>query len=340
MDQYSSLVSEEHILSCINKYFPEQSYLNIIGRGDDCAVLSVTSPLCISTDMFIENIHFRHSYFSPEDIGWKALAVNLSDIAACGAQPIGFTVGLALPLNTSIDILEGIYSGMSHLAKQFNLPLLGGDLSQASELSICITILGETHTPLLRAQAQPGDIIFIIGQIGLAHTGLQLLEQQGTKAIELYPKSCMAHLRPFPLIHEGITLSKMANNWSQQTKTPHRLALIDNSDGLAQDLPRLLGKGKGADIIIPALDHEIIQFIESHYTKNKYSPALHAVIGGEDYSLIGTCSPSFGSKLNMIIPNITIIGSVTDSGPILFNGQQVQGFDHFRGNYINPSTKL
>ena len=131
----------------------------------------------------------------------------------------------------------------------------------------------------------------------------------------------------------------MAKNWSQQTKTPHRLALIDNSDGLAQDLPRLLGEGKGADITIPALDHEIIQFIESHYAKSEYSPDLHAVIGGEDYSLIGTCSPNFGAKLKVVMSNITIIGSVTDSGSILFNGQQVQGFDHFRVNYINPSTK-
>lgn len=333
MNDYSSLISEEHLLSSIDKYFPKRFTTNIVGRGDDCAVFNTASSLCISTDLFIENIHFRCEYFTPEDIGWKALAVNLSDIAACGAQPIGFSIGLALPSYTSIDILEGIYAGMSHLAKQFNLPLLGGDLSQAPQLSICITVLGETDNPLLRAQSQPGDVIFIIGEIGLACTGLQLLEQEGTKAIELYPKSCMAHLRPFPLIHEGLSLSKMVKNWSQQTIKPSRLALMDNSDGLAQDLPRLLGKGKGADITIPSLDYEIIQFIHSSYTKNKYSPEIHAFIGGEDYNLIGTCSPSFGSMLQAVIPNIHIIGYVTDSDTILCHGKNLQGFDHFRKNH-------
>ena len=82
----------------------------LLGRGDDCAVLGVSGPLCVSTDLFMEDVHFRRSYFTPEDIGWKALAVNLSDLAADGARPMGFTVGLSLPPDADMALVAVSYT--------------------------------------------------------------------------------------------------------------------------------------------------------------------------------------------------------------------------------------
>ena len=104
----SDLVSEDHILARIASHFPNEGPDVLLGRGDDCAVLGVSGPLCVSTDLFMEDVHFRRSYFTPEDIGWKALAVNLSDLAADGARPMGFTVGLSLPPDADMALVDGL----------------------------------------------------------------------------------------------------------------------------------------------------------------------------------------------------------------------------------------
>ena len=108
----SDLVSEDHILARIASHFPNEGPDVLLGRGDDCAVLGVSGPLCVSTDLFMEDVHFRRSYFTPEDIGWKALAVNLSDLAADGARPMGFTVGLSLPPDADMALVDGLCAGI------------------------------------------------------------------------------------------------------------------------------------------------------------------------------------------------------------------------------------
>lgn len=124
------LGSEDAILARIASHFPNTGEEVLLGRGDDCAVLRAGSPLCISTDLFMEDVHFRRGYFSPQDIGWKALAVNLSDLAACGARPSGFTVGLSLPPDADMELVDGLCEGMARLAEQASAPLVGGDLSR------------------------------------------------------------------------------------------------------------------------------------------------------------------------------------------------------------------
>ena len=123
----SDLVSEDHILARIASHFPNEGPDVLLGRGDDCAVLGVSGPLCVSTDLFMEDVHFRRSYFTPEDIGWKALAVNLSDLAADGARPMGFTVGLSLPPDADMALVDGLCAGMAELAAQASVPLVGGE---------------------------------------------------------------------------------------------------------------------------------------------------------------------------------------------------------------------
>ena len=170
----SDLVSEDHILARIASHFPNEGPDVLLGRGDDCAVLGVSGPLCVSTDLFMEDVHFRRSYFTPEDIGWKALAVNLSDLAADGARPMGFTVGLSLPPDADMALVDGLCAGMAELAAQASVPLVGGDLSRADKLHLCLTVFGQAEKTLLRGEAQPGDVIFLIGRTGLARAGLLL----------------------------------------------------------------------------------------------------------------------------------------------------------------------
>ena len=115
----SDLVSEDHILARIASHFPNEGPDVLLGRGDDCAVLGVSGPLCVSTDLFMEDVHFRRAYFTPEDIGWKALAVNLSDLAADGARPMGFTVGLSLPPDADMALVDGLCAGIPYHTLKF-----------------------------------------------------------------------------------------------------------------------------------------------------------------------------------------------------------------------------
>ena len=276
----SDLVSEDHILARIASHFPNEGPDVLLGRGDDCAVLGVSGPLCVSTDLFMEDVHFRRSYFTPEDIGWKALAVNLSDLAADGARPMGFTVGLS-------------------------------------------------------GEAQPGDVIFLIGRTGLARAGLLLLEERGRAALNEWPIPCEAHLRPAPRLKEGMRLSRLAADWGRGKGDPTcgRLGLMDLSDGLARDLPRLVGPGMGADIDMPMPHTEILRFMRSRNEAEPVAAAKrHAFLGGEDYALIGTCSPELAVHVMVANAETTMLGKVTEGGVIRVDGVPISGgFDHFAG---------
>ena len=109
------LGSEDAILARISRYFPAAPPGFPLGRSDDCCLLPAMAPLAVSTDLFLEDVHFRRAYFTPQDLGWKALAVNLSDLAACGARPLAFTLGLALPPDADMELVDGIFAGMHEL---------------------------------------------------------------------------------------------------------------------------------------------------------------------------------------------------------------------------------
>ncbi len=331
-------LSEDIILKKITQYFPNTHKSVLLGRGDDCAVLRTKNSICISTDLFIEDVHFRSAYFSPEDIGYKSLAVNISDIAAMGARPVGFSLGLAFPPNIEMSWLEGFFSGMSTLANLHSLALLGGDLSRANSIYISITVWGESvrqknfnnsSIPFLtRGGSMPGDILFLVGDIGLARIGLEELEKNGLHAKKTWPKACSAHLRPQIQVEAGMILTKSSINM----RTP---IVMDLSDGLARDLPRLLGVNEqgmlGAQLNIPdsMLNEEVLRHAKEH---NRCA-VTQAWLGGEDYALLGACVPRLFPILHSALPKFKKIGTLTRSGLIELNGAQIEqsyvGFDHF-----------
>ena len=326
--------SEEDFLASIDRHFPGSSPGLILGRGDDCAVLRPSQDLCLTTDLFLEHAHFRTSYFSPGDIGHKSLAVNLSDLAAMGAKPTGFCLSLLVPdkdgQGTEAAFWDEFFSAMARLAERHDVPLAGGDLSRASCLGVSITAWGEPGKGgrlLTRGPAGEGEAIFLaMGSaqaLGLARVGLDVLEADGPDAGQRYPEAVAAHLRPEPLLAQGETLAAMDG-----VRT-----LMDVSDGLARDLPRLLGPiggpERGARISLdPAGLHPELVL---HAGEISHDPAVLAFLGGEDYVLLGTAEPGAMDGLRKAVPFLLPLGHVTREPGLVLNGRpfSAEGFDHF-----------
>lgn len=317
--------SEQDFLKLIDEYFPSKNGHVTLGRGDDCSILHTDTQLCISKDLFLEDIHFRRTYFSPADIGYKSLAVNISDIAAMGGQPLGFALGLIIPPNLDESFWEPFFKSMSHLAQKNGLILAGGDLSKGQYLGISVTVWGEPAKDcefLSRGNAKPGDILFLHGPAGQARIGLLALEELGVEAAQIYPECVKTHLRPPMRVEAGLKLATSS----------HVRGLMDLSDGLARDLPRFLSNCEGnvgAEIHLPesALHPEIIRYAKS----NSISASEHAFQGGEDYALFGAVSEEGFTELSKSMSGLFAIGKITDSKKIFLNGKEYTegGFDHF-----------
>lgn len=327
-------ISEKAILDMLDAHFPRAHSSLLLGRGDDCAILRQGDCLCLSSDLFLEDRHFRRSYFTPAEIGRKALAVNVSDIAAGGCAPLAFSLGLGLPSWVDEAWLAEFFSGMADMAEDFGMALSGGDLSSADSMLVAINVWGQPPPGgryLERGSCQPGDSLFVAGRIGLARLGLHVLENLGRQeAMRRWPAACAAHLAPLPQISAGLAISACACNG-------RRPALMDLSDGLWRDLPRLLGAGRPGSGFRPGAELEICEDM-LHPEILRYcrlmglDPVKWAILGGEDYALLGACAPDLLPGLQAAVPGLVPIGSVTDTGRI--GGERLpgeEGFDHFAG---------
>jgi len=328
------ITSEDDFLALIAEKFPNNHPSLILGRGDDCAEIACSSQMAVSTDIFLEDVHFRRTYFSPFEIGYKALAVNISDIASAGARPLGISIGLVTPTPFPREEAVSILDGMAQAAKEHDIVLTGGDLSRGDKLSFCVTIYGSPTIPegkkprfLRRGPVAPGDKLFVCGHLGLARAGLMLLEEHGRNAARDFPVACAAHLMPVPLVHVGMLLASIPG-----------CRVMDISDGLARDLPRLLkayGTDYGANISLPetALHPEVIAYSQ----KSGHSPAHFAFLGGEDYALLGACPADVAECLDMTMQSLPenvpffFMGTVTEQPGIICNAERFAdvGFDHF-----------
>ncbi len=312
------LKSEEHFLEIINDVFPNTHPHMLVGRGDDCAVLACPQKLCLSSDLFLEDVHFRLSYFSPENVGYKALAVNLSDLAAHGAKPLGFNLNLIWPSYLDAGFCRSMLEGMAQLAAQFDLPLTGGDLSFGNCLGLAVTIWGQSpDDTLLRGRCLPGDVLFVAGGVGLARCGLMLLEENAGDA-DKYPLSTASHLRPYPLVQEGRVLAEQGVI----------KGLMDVSDGLARDLPRFLAPGTGVNIdpLFP-----VHQEVLTYCRHIKHDPLIFSLLGGEDYALLGGCTEECWSLVQSRVRSAWKLGRVMSEEGVYVEGNRisVKGFDHF-----------
>ncbi|WP_449242692.1 thiamine-phosphate kinase [Desulfovibrio sp.] len=316
------LNSEDAFLARIEHHFPPGRPLALLERGDDCALLDVAGGLLATSDLFLEDVHFRRSYFAPEDIGHKALAVNLSDIAAMGGKALAFTLSLMVPPGPGEEFWDGVLAGMAALAKAHGVHLAGGDLSRAETVGLDICALGRPGPAgrvLARGGCRPGDALFVVGDLGLARAGLLILERDGLAAREQWPVCCAAHLRPEPRLAEGLALAESGL----------ARGLMGVSDGLARDLPRLLGPDLGADLDLAAGDlHPELTALAGTLGQGPLELALR---GGEDYALLGVAALGDLEAILKLLPGARAIGAVSERPGLRLNGVPVtvSGHDHF-----------
>ena len=272
----------------------------IIGIGDDAAAWHGDASIQLATvDSFIQDVHFSLGITPWNELGWKALAINLSDIAAMGGVPRYALVSLALPDHTEVDDVTALYQGMIELAQQFGVAIVGGDTSSAPLVAINITILGSTRSEsniLTRSGAQAGDKVAVTGYLGAATAGWEML----AKELQFDPEATAglkkAFLHPYPRIAEGQILV------DQGVKTA-----IDISDGLISDLNHICKASQvGARIEVDRVP------IEPAVKANFGDRALElALSGGEDYELLFTASSEVIDKIRATAScPITVIGEM------------------------------
>lgn len=307
-----------------------------VGIGDDAAVLEPTAGarLVATTDLLLEDVHFRRRWAEPADLGWKALAVNVSDIAAVGARPRWALVALACPATTAAEEVEAFYEGVFALGAEHDVAVVGGDTSASpAGWLVNVTVLGEAQgPPLLRRGAGPGDVLAVTGTLGRAAAGLAVLER-GTAPAALDPdalaETTRAHLRPRPRVAEARWLAAAGGV----------TALIDLSDGLATDAGHI-AEESGVAVRIEVARLPIAESTRRVARALRQDPVAWAAAGGEDYELLLACPPeAFGRLADGLRAAtgtpLTRIGEVAAGRGVRFvdaGGREVRvphGFEHF-----------
>ena len=261
----------------IERFFTRPARRAALGVGDDCALLQPTpgATLAVSTDMLIEGRHFL-STVPPDRLAHKALAVNLSDLAACGARPVAFTLALALP-RADEAFLAGFARGLFALADREACELIGGDTTRGP-LTVCITVFGElpAGAALLRSGARPGDDLYASGVLGDARLALEAFRANVTLDAAAFGQVRQAMELPAPRTGLGIRLRGVATS------------AIDLSDGLTGDLGHLLGRsGVAAVVDVDALPRSAVLAAQPVALQHECLLA-----GGDDYELVFTALPT------------------------------------------------
>lgn len=274
--------------------------------GDDCAILGESQLL--STDMLVEDKHFRLSYADLESVGWKCVAVNLSDIAAMGGFPTALLVSIAWPEHRSDAQFKQFYRGIQDCARKFSSKIVGGDLTSSDKIVCSITILGHTARrarPFLRSSAKAGQLVVVSGDFGASACGFESLK----KGLRLPGYSTTRHLRPQPRIASGLTLSQIMTHRSSSES----LALMDCSDGLA-DAALQVSKASGVRIEIDL--ERIPVHAETRLLASELGldPIELALYGGEDFELFACMSNDVWTELNNCETEtpFSVIGRVTN----------------------------
>jgi len=312
----------------ITRYFKRPAKRSPLGVGDDCALLAPApgTQLAVSSDMLVEGRHFL-STVEPARLGHKALAVNLSDLAACGAKPLAFTLALALP-GVDEHWLEGFSRGLFALADEHGCELVGGDTTRGP-LNICITVFGEVPAgaALLRSGARAGDDIWVSGTLGDARLALEVF--RGTMALpaDVFAQARMRMEQPTPRVALGQALRGIASS------------AVDVSDGLVGDLGHILGSSNvGATLDADAA----VGAVAAAGTPGVSVETLRtcALSGGDDYELVFTAPPSARAAVEQAGKNsatrLTRIGRIdAEAGLRIVDAsgapvsQRFGSFDHF-----------
>ena len=270
----------------------------VLGIGDDAAAWQFNNHLQLATtDTLVQDIHFNLNVIDWEELGWKALAVNLSDIAAMGGIPKYALLALALPGELEVENIFKFTEGMLHLAKKLRVAIVGGNIAAAPNVVITVTIIGcsEGEIILRRSTASLGDRIAVTGYLGLSAAALEMFKAKTFSDLKLHNVLRQAHFKPMPKVKEGQLLVK------QGVKTA-----IDISDGLIADLDHICESSKvNAKINIEQVPiHPVV-------TENFPNYRELALSGGEDYELLFTADgPTINRAKQTLDCPVTVIGEI------------------------------
>jgi len=307
-------------------------YHLLLGIGDDAAVWRADASIQMATtDTLVQDVHFTLDTATWEELGWKALAINISDIAAMGGVPRYALVTLGLPSDTEVKDVAQLYRGMEEIAQRYDVAIVGGDIIGAPLVIISVTVMGSAtgeadypHNILTRAAAVVGDLIAVTGYLGTSAAGLQMLKSNMQFDKETTFLLRQAHLRPVPRVTEGQILLAEGGR-----------AAIDISDGLVGDLAKMCqASGVGSRIGVDKVP--VHPTVRAAFKDDCLKLAL---AGGEDYELLFTTRAELMDRVKgQISCPVTVIGEIvadTTSQVRLIDaeGKEIQlektGWDHF-----------
>jgi thiamine-monophosphate kinase len=306
----------------------------VVGPGDDAAVLQPERGTAdvLTTDALVDGVHFDLRFVAPPDVGHRALAVNLSDLAAMGAEPRAALLSLLLPASLDVATLDGIIDGMTALAAQHRVAIVGGNITQTpGPLAIDVTAVGSVHPRrvLRRSGARPGDDVYVTGTLGDAAVGLRWLLEGGDPQSEMYASCIERYRRPEPRVRAGLLLGR------------NRVAssCMDLSDGLA-DAVRQVARASAVGITIDETAIPISPAARSWHEAARRNAIATAMTGGDDYELLFTVRPAYRGRLRGVLKMprmapVTRIGVVTKEPGLLVRGahgisELPLGYEHFR----------
>jgi thiamine-monophosphate kinase len=285
----------------------------LVPPGDDAAVLRVPGAVVASTDVLVDGVHLRRDWFSPVDVGHKAAAVNMADIAAMGARSLALLVGLVLPPDTEVGWVEGFTTGLAEATAAQGVAVVGGDVVAGTVLTVAVTALGTPVGPLvLRSGAQAGDVVAVRGRLGWAAAGLAVL-QRGFRS----PRALVdAQRRPEPPYEAG-----------PQAAAAGASAMIDISDGLLSDLGHL-AQASGVRIVVDAAKVPVDDPVAAMAAGFGLDPLRWVLTGGEDHAL----AASFPAA-SALPPGWVEVGQVQEGEGVELVGATIDGsggFAHFQ----------
>jgi len=330
-------LGEFALIACLQQRLHSTAPVHLMrGIGDDCAVLRPAAgmDLLLTTDTQEDGVHFRRDWSTPQDIGWRCLAVNVSDIAAMGGAPLGAVIALSIPATLHVAFIEALYDGIQELATAYDCPVIGGNVSKASgHVSVTITVLGEVPAGhgVYRSGAQVGDEIWVTGDLGGAKAGLEVLLHPDRVTSLSTAAVLQRYRRPRPRLREA--------QYLRQHGVLH--SLIDLSDGLSSDLAHICTEsGVGAELEAAHIPmSEEVRHVAHALQMAPLTLALH---GGEDFELCLTApAGALASLQNVFVAQfqcpLVRVGIIQPGSGVtqrLPDGTQqplsARGYDHFR----------
>ncbi|SDD00229.1 thiamine-monophosphate kinase [Melghirimyces thermohalophilus] len=318
----------------LNKRGPAPAEVEV-DAGDDAAVMKSEAGMStiFACDTMVETVHFLPETMQPEDIGWKCMAANISDVAAMGGKPNYALVSLAVPETWKPEALKQLYTGMHEICRRFGTRVVGGDTVRSPQhLVVTISLMGsvESGRSLLRSTARPGDVLFVTGELGGSAAGLHLMLREDRHLwMERYPGLVKAHRRPLPDVKAG--------RWLLQTGCT--VSCDDVSDGLAHEAWEI-AEASGVRLVLDGARLPLAEEVRSYAREIGQDPLEWALSGGEDFHLVGTLPQADWPRLHREAGRVGIrlfaVGRVEEGVPgvdCIVDGhrrERVQkGYNHF-----------